>query len=100
MPVRISHLVIHDGNIGTQLTEVGWLELASLQFDDNITPLRYMEEQQIDDKLIDVAVLIGNSETHLTAHKSHPATKLHQSVLKTVHQRLLSTALIDSIDIG
>lgn len=77
--------VIHAGQIEIQLTNERRVEVARLEFDDDIAAqLEVVKEQ------VDIEVLIANFKVDLASYKRESGTKLQKKLLDVVDKGLLN----------
>jgi len=96
VPVDAPQPVVHDRDVGAVLTDVGGVEPADLEFDDDVAQLLDVEQQQVQHQLVAVDVDV-DVEPHLPADERHAVPKRQQRVLQPVHQGLLELALHDPL---
>ncbi len=84
-----SEAVVDEGDVEAELTEVLGLELAGLEFDDDVTELLDVEKQQVD-----VEVVAVDLEVHLPADERESVAELAERVDDPVDECLLEMAFL------
>ena len=83
-----THPLIHQRDVEAELTGVFGLELASLEFNDDVSELLGVEEEQIDVEIVPV-----NIEANLATNEGEAGADLAESVDDAVNEALLEDTL-------